>query len=86
MERKLAKEAKKNAKQFNSYIKKKTANRVTVGLLKVGKEIVTDPKSMCNMLNDFFCSVFTKENLEEILEVSQQYQGEEPLLDVSITK
>ena len=52
LERKLAKEAKNNANQFHSYIKKKTANRVTVGPLKAGEEIVTDNQVMCNMLND----------------------------------
>ena len=86
LERKLAKEAKKNAKQFHSYIKKKTSNRVTVGPLKAGEELVTDNQQMCNMLNDFFCSVFTEENLEEIPVVSQQYKGDEPLEDVPITK
>ena len=86
LERKLAKEAKKNAKQFHSYIKKKTANRVNVGPLKAGGEIVTDHQMMCNMLNDFFCSFFTEEKMEEMPKVSQQYKGEQPLTDVNITK
>ena len=42
LEKKFAKEAKKNSKQFYSYLKKKTANRVTVGPLKHGEELVTD--------------------------------------------
>ena len=85
LERKLAKEAKKNAKQFHSYIKKKKTNRVTVGPLKAGTEIVTDHQVMSNMLNDYFCSVFTDENLEDMPEVTQQYRGEQPLTDVTIT-
>ena len=86
LERKLAKEAKKNRKQFHSYIKKKTSNRVTVGPLKTGEELVTDHLQMANMLNDFFCSVFREENLEDIPQMAQQYKGDDPLLDVKFTK
>ena len=85
LERKLAKDAKKNAKQFHSYIKKKKSNRVTVGHLKVGEEIVTDHQEMSSILNDYFCSVFTEENMEDMPEVPQQYTGEMPLTDVTIS-
>ena len=86
LERKLAKEAKKNPKQFYSYIKKKTANRVTVGPLKADGSVVTDHQVMSNMLNNYFCSVFTDENIEEIPAAEQQYVGDDPLLDVTITE
>ena len=85
-EKKLAKEAKKNAKQFHSYIKKKTANKVTVGPLKVDSNVVTDHQVMSDMLNNFFCSVFTEEDLKEMLGVEQQYAGNDPLVDVTITR
>ena len=85
LERKLAKQAKKNAKQFHSYIKKKKSNMVTVGPLKAGEEIVTEHQMMSNMLNDYFCSVFTEENMEEMPEVAEQYKGDQPLTDVVIT-
>jgi hypothetical protein len=39
-------EAKKNGKQLHSYIKKKKANRVTVGPLKVDVNVVTDHQIM----------------------------------------
>ena len=48
LERKLAKEAKKNSKQFYSYIKKKKTNRVTVGPLKNGEELVTDHQDIAS--------------------------------------
>jgi len=31
---------------------------------------------MCNVLNSFFASVFTKENIESIPEVAQVFNGE----------
>ena len=85
LERKLAKEAKKNSKQFYSYLKKKTSNRVTVGPLKEGEELVTDHQQMANILNSFFCSVFTEEDMQNFPEIGQQYQGDEPLINVTFT-
>ena len=46
---------------------------------------MTDHQVMSNMLNDYFCSVFTDENMEDMPEVTQQYRGEQPLTDVTIT-
>ena len=86
LERKFAKEAKKNNKQFYSYLKKKTANRVTVGPLKDGEELVTDHQQMANILNSFFCSVFTEEDMNNFPEIEQQYHGEEPLINVTFTR
>ena len=42
LERSLAKAAKRNPKQFFSYLKKKTSDRVSVGPLKDGERLVTD--------------------------------------------
>ena len=60
LERKLAKSRKKNSKAFFSYMKKQTSNRVSVGPLKDGDELVADSGRMAGMLNSFFCSVFTR--------------------------
>ena len=57
-----------------------------MGPLKTGEELVTDHLQMANMLNDFFCSVFTEENLEDIPQMAQQYKGDDPLLVVKFTK
>ena len=59
---------------------------MTVGPLKANGSVVTDHQVMSNMLNDYFCSVFTDENIEEIPAAEQQYVGDDPLLDVTITK
>ena len=60
-ERKLAKDCKKNPKAFWSYLKKKTSNRVSVGPLRgTDNQLVTDNKEQANILNNCYCSVFTR--------------------------
>ena len=63
LERKLAKNFKKNPRQFYSHLNKHTKSRAQVGPLKNEKdEQVSDSEGMCNLLNSFFTSVFTKED------------------------
>ena len=85
LERSLAKAAKKNPKQFYSYLKKKTSNRVSVGPLKEGDSLVTDDSQMADMLNTYFCSVFTNENLANMRDPEQLYMGDNLLKDVEFT-
>ena len=54
LEKSLAKAAKRNPKQFFSYLKKKTSNRVSVGPLKDGERLVTDDGEMAYILNNYF--------------------------------
>ena len=70
-EKSLAKGAKKNPKAFYSYLKKKTANKVSVGPLMDGESLVSDDSEMAELLNTFFCSVFTSENLHDLPEPEQ---------------
>ena len=86
-ERKLAKEAKKNPKQFYAYLKSKTSNRESVGPLKKdgSQDFESDDTVMAGMLNEFFSSVFTDEDLGDIPVPDQAYRGNEPLLDIEIT-
>ena len=72
----MAKNRKKNSKGFYSYIKKKTKNKVTIGPLKDGEQNVTDSEEMANLLNKWYCSVFTEENLAIIPNPEMSYQGE----------
>ena len=58
---------------FWSYMKKKTSNRVTVGPLVRDREVITDDKQMCDVLNQQYCSVFTKEDLANLPEVEQNF-------------
>ena len=59
---------------------------MTVGPLKVDGNVVTDHQVMSDMLNNFFCSVFTEENLDEMPDVEKQYAGNDPLVDVTISR
>ena len=61
-EQNIAKNA--NKRTFNSYIKSRTKSRANVGPLKVGSNIFTDPKQIATILNNSFCSVFSKENTQ----------------------
>ena len=85
-ERNLAKNAKKSPKAFYSYLRTKTSNKETVGPLKDGKEYTTNDEKMANMLNDFFSSVFTTEDISKIPKPKQTYTGTTPLTNVKIHK
>jgi len=66
-ERSLAKNVKNNSKPFYSYLKSKTSNRETIGPLKNSEgKLQTDNKSMADLLNSFFSSTFTKEDVSSI--------------------
>jgi hypothetical protein len=82
-ERKIAKS--ENKKAFYSYMKKKTTNKVSVGPLKEGDELITDNKKMAEILNNWYCSVFTRENLDQVPEAEQIFTGEDPLVSVRFT-
>ena len=72
LEKSLAKAAKRNPNQFFSYQKKKTSNQVSVGPLKDGERLVTDDGEI-DILNNYFCSVFTNENLANMSDPEQLY-------------
>ncbi len=61
-EKNLAAGGQKNRRQFYAYVKRKTKSRPSVGpLLDSDKNKVTDDKDMAELLNSFFCSVFTSD-------------------------
>ena len=66
---------KSNPKCIYSYINERRILRDTVGLLKTPDGIiVTTDNDMDNTLNDYFSSVFTKEQLNNIPQLDQ-YEG-----------
>ena len=85
-ERKLAMDAKRNSKVFYGYMKKKTGNKVTVGPLKEDGKLLTDDKQMADQLNNFFCSVFTKEDTDHIPVAENLVGDRDTLEDISITE
>ena len=85
LERKLAKNRKKNNKTYFSYVKSKTKNKVSVGPLVQDEEVVADSEKMANILNAWYCSVFTEEDLSNIPSPEVLYKGDNPLEEVSFT-
>ena len=65
-EKRLAQNSKSNPKAFYSYLNSKKCNRVSIGPLKVNGKKIEDDKEMAEVLNNFFGSVFTEEDLSEI--------------------
>jgi len=68
-EKKLANEKGRNSKPFYNYIKRRTKTRTPVGPLKTEEGVaVTDPLEMAEMINEFFVSVFTREEANDVPE------------------
>ena len=79
-ERKLARNSKSNPRAMYSYINKKTSTRAKVGPLKDSSgKTITDDDSMASILNTFFSSVFTKEDLNNLPDPPVKFTGEVPL-------
>ena len=84
-EKDLAKNAKKNPKGFWKYYKSLTKSKSDIGdILKSDGTTATDNKEKAEAFNDFFCSVFTDENLNNIPPVEKK-NYDFPLSSVAIT-
>ncbi len=67
MERELAFSGDDNGKKFRDYIKSKTKTRPKIGpLVDSNGNAVTDPRKMSGILNDYFATVFTQEDISSI--------------------
>jgi len=61
-EKKLATQSKDNSRPFYSYLKRKTKCRTSVGPIKdKNGKMVTDPKEMAEIINQYFNSVFNRD-------------------------
>ena len=86
-ERDIAKSAKKNPKRFYAYAKSKlNTNHGIPDLVNDNKEKVSTDSEKADLLNSFFCSVFTKENVDEVPELPRRVPFESSLNSVDITK
>jgi hypothetical protein len=66
-ERELVNGEDRNGKKFTNYIKSKTKARTGIGpLKKADGTLTTDGREMADILNGFFSSVFTKEDLTNL--------------------
>lgn len=67
MERELAQGQDRNRRNFARYVKSKTKSRAAVGPLKSADgQMVESDRDMADLLNGFFKSVFTKEDLSSL--------------------
>ncbi len=74
-EKSIARDVKKNPKKFYSYVRSKTRTRDKVGPLKGNEgDIKDEDQDMCNILNNYFCSVFTRET-DDISMRAGDYSG-----------
>jgi len=74
-EKRLAGDNGGNSRPFYAYIKRKTKSRPGIGPLKnEKKETITDYQGMAELLNNFFGSVFTREDAENI-PVAEEMEG-----------
>src|SRR3989441_3177813 len=72
-EKKIAEKIKVDPKSFYAYIRNNSQTKVKVGPLRGTEgEIVSDNLEMAKILNEFFSSTFTKENLSNLPEPSKR--------------
>ena len=84
-EERIADEIKENPKAFWKYTKSKTTVRSGVSDLKDNKGAMhSDDSAKSEILNDFFCSVFTREDTTFIPELETKHHGPK-LLNFDIT-
>jgi len=75
-ESKLADQIKHNKKSFYAYVRSKTKFKATVGPLSNSSgQSYTQNADMAEEFNNYFASVYTKENTNNIPEASGIYQG-----------
>ena len=84
----LAKKIKEDRKSFFAYVRSKSKSNVTVGsLVSEHGQITSDPEEKAEILNDFFCSVFTKEINSDMPVPDTCFAGnnDDRLEDIAIT-
>jgi len=88
-EKKLADNIKTDCKSFYSYISSKSRTNNKVGPLKDdNNRIINGNRDTAEFLNNYFSSVFTRENLEYMPEAVKIFQGDQSdyLMQIDITE
>ena len=88
-EQKLSVNIKNDNKSFYTYVRSKQKRKDTVGPLKnMQDEVISNDVEIAELLNNYFGSVFTKEDLENIPEPMRMFKGgiKEEITEVFITK
>jgi hypothetical protein len=88
-EAKLAKNIKTDSKSFFSYVNNKKKLGIKIGPLKDQNcKFITDDVEMANFINNYFSTVFVKENNSNAPQINPHpvYQDNEPLSSINITE
>ena len=84
-ERDLARNVKTNPKAFWRYSNSKLKNKPRLGDLKNSERaVVQGDKEKADLLNKYFASVYTQENIENLPSLDTKYDGA-PLSEMNIT-
>ena len=82
----IARSAKENPKEFFAYVNaKKNTTRDIGPLTNDGVNLTTDDNEISKLLNDYFCTVFTTEDIECVPTPDYNYVGEGRLSGIQIT-
>jgi hypothetical protein len=83
---KLAENIKDDPKSFYAYVKSKSRARIGIGPLKDENNLlIEDEKGMTRILNNYFASVFTSEDLNNIPVPESMLDENDKLSDITIT-
>ena len=86
-EDKIASIAKENPKAFFGQVRNRKPIKSSIGPLKnVEGNIISSDEGIAKLLNGYFASVYTKENISEIPEVPIVYKGNNPLRKIEVTE
>ena len=86
-EDKIAAIAKENPKAFFGQVQSRKPIKSSIGPLKDTEDnIISSDEEMAELLNKYFASVYTNENISEIPDVPIVYQGTNPLRKIEITE
>ncbi len=87
LEEHIANSSKSNPKEFYSYVRNKKVLSSTIGpLATMDGNIVNEGTEMANILNDFFASVFTDEDLGDIKPFAVRHNDDTYLNSIHITE
>jgi len=83
-ELKLAENIKEDPKSFYAYARSKSKAKVGIGPLKINGKLIEDDLEMAKILNEYFASVFTREDTNNV-PLAEAASHTEILEDINIT-
>ena len=85
-EQRVANAAKANPKVFYAHVNSRKPIKSSIGPLKDSQgNVISCDEGMAELLNEYFASVYTEEDLQGMPTVPARYQGNEPLEKINLT-